>query len=230
MDSAGRTFWRGPWAIAFYLVGGLAALFMLAVRDCRVADERRRAAQVPPPVPSSQAGTPLEFGRASLVADSGVMRVDLIRRGSGFELSSGGSYGEIRNILFLDPGADKGRWLLPDADHVIAESLEIEREEAPNRKQLLAVAVLVKPAGTDENLVDGRLLVFDPAGRVVESLSDGVRSLHVAAPGAGAEFIVMHERQRKFVVTSLDPITLKARSERVLEVPALGQAGGPPMR
>ncbi len=227
MGKTGAWSWRGPWAIAFYLVGGLAALVMLAVRDCRRVDERRRAAQVPLPVPSSQAGTALEFGRASLVSDTGVMRVDLIRRGSGYEYSSG-SYGEIRNILFLDPGADKGRWLLPDADHVITESRGIEREEAGGRKQLLALAGLVKPAGADENLADGRLLVFDPTGRVVAPLSDGVRSLHLAAPGQGAEFIVMYERQRRFVVATLDPVTLKARSEHVLEIPGLGQ--GPVQR
>ncbi len=220
MELERRTLWRSPWAIALYLVGGVVVLFALAARDCRLVDERRRAAQVPPPVPLSQAGTPLEFGRASLVAGTGVMRVELIRRGSGYGYS-GGSYGEVRNILFLDPGADKGRWLLPDADHVIAESLDIELEEGPDRKRLLAVAALVKPAVGDVSLVDGRLVVFDPAGAVVESLSEGVRRLHVANPGDGPELIVMFERQRRFVVATLDARTMKARSERVLEIPSL---------
>ena len=86
----------------------------------------------------------------------------------------------------------------------------------------------MKPAAVDENLADGRLLVFDPTGRVVVPLSEGVRSLHLAAPGHGAELIVMYERQRRFVVANLDPVTLKARSEHVLEIPVLSLSPAPP--
>jgi hypothetical protein len=155
MDATKKELWRRPWAVVFYGAAAFASLFALAARDCRQAAERQRAAQVPPPVPPSKGGTPLEFGRASLSPGTAVMRIDLIRRGSGYEYSSG-SYGEVRNILFLDPGAKAGRWLLPDADHVIAECLDIAKEEPPEVQRPLAVVALVKPHGGDLRLTEGK--------------------------------------------------------------------------
>jgi hypothetical protein len=205
-------------AILFYLVVGVVGLSALVARDCNEAAERARAAEVPPPLAGPGSQRQLAFGRAALVSRTDVLRVDLVRQGSGYD---SGSYAEVRNILFLDPATKAGRWLLPDSDHVIAESLEIEREAAPNVKQVLAIAGLIKPLGGDLRIAEGRLLLFDPSGKTVEALADGVRTLHVAAIGQGSEYLVMYERQRKFVVATVDPVSLKARGQQVFEVPSL---------
>ena len=218
MEPRQKPIWRRPIAILFYLVVGVAGLCALVAKDCNEAAERARAAQVPPPIAGPGSQKQLAFGRAALVSGSEIMRVDLVRPGSGYEYSS---YAEVRNILFLDPATKAGRWLLPDSDHVIAESLEIEREEAPNVKQVLAIAGLVKPLGGDLRTTEGRLLLFDPTGKTVEALADGVQTLHVAAVGQASGYLVMYERQRKFVVATVDPVSLKARGEQVFEVPSL---------
>lgn len=205
-------------AILLYIVVGAAGLCSLVARDCNQAAERARAAEVPPPIAGPASQKHLAFGRAALVTGTEVLRVDLVRSGSGYDYAS---YAEVRNILFLDPATKAGRWLLPDSDHVIAESLDIEKEEAPNVKKVLAIAGLVKPLGGDLRTTEGRLLLFDPSGKTVEALADGVRTLHVAAVGQGSGYLVMYERQRKFVVATIDPVSLKTRGEQVFEVPSL---------
>ena len=218
MEGERKPLWRRPLAIALYVIAVFIGLFALTARDRWQGADQQRAVEVPPPFATARPGTALAFRNASFVAGTGIMRVNLVRPVIGFEYSS---YSEVRNILFLDPGAQAGRWLLPDADHVMAESLDIRRENAPGVQTLLAVAALVKPPGGDLLVVDGQLIVFDPTGRVVETLSEGVRKLHVAAVGQGSEYVVMYERQRKFVAAILDPQTLKRRSEQVFEIPRL---------
>jgi hypothetical protein len=213
MEPKSKPVWRRPITVLAFAMCVFLGLVGLAARDCRQAAERERAAEVPPPVGGPGSERALAFRHASLVPGTDVMRVDLVRPGSG--------YSDVRNILFLDPASKSGRWLLPDSEHVIAESLDLEKEELPSVKRVVATAALVKPLGGDPSTTEGRLLLFDPSGRTIEPLANGVRTLHVAALGQGAGFLVMYERDRKFVVATVDASSLKLRTEQVFEIPSL---------
>jgi hypothetical protein len=83
------------------------------------------------------------------------------------------------------------------------------------------LGAVVKQSGGDLAAVEGRLVVFDPTGKVLESLSDGVRTVHVARVGDDGGLIVMYERRRRFVLATIDRETLKLRSEQVFEIPSM---------
>ena len=217
MDQVPKPLWRRPIVLQLCAIGALVAVVSLMMWKYRRAQERERAAAVPPPVAAAGADTAFEFGRASLVPDTNVISVELVRSGTYVYSSSP----ELRNILFLHPGAKTGRWLLPDARHVIAERAAIEEQSAPNVKRVVAVVAIVKPFGEDLRVIEGSLVAFDPTGTVMEVLSERARTLHIARLGDEKSLLVMYERQRKFVVATVDRQTLKPRSEQVFDIPIL---------
>jgi hypothetical protein len=86
------------------------------------------------------------------------------------------------------------RWLLQDNNHVISESPDLMADEDGQRaKRALATAALVKPTSNDPEVSSGRLLLFDPPGRKVMEVANGVRKLHVASYTNG-EITLLYER------------------------------------
>jgi hypothetical protein len=142
------------------------------------------------------------------------MRVDLARQRSGFSCG----YGEVRNILFLDPADKAGHWLLPDSQHFFAASLELSTPEA---KHTLGTVALVKEAGHESDVSTGKLLLFDPVGRIVEPLADGVRQLNVASVAPSGDFVVLYERSRQFVIAVVDGRTFKSKQQQAFDIPTL---------
>jgi hypothetical protein len=146
------------------------------------------------------------------------MRVDLIRERSGY--SSG--YAEIRNVLFLDPAEQAGRWLLPDSGHFFAETFELATDpHDPKLKHLFGTVTLLKEVGQESEAATGRLLLFDPVGRTAEWLATDVRRLNAAYVTPAGEFVMLYERNRQFVVAVADARTFKVTRERVFDIPAL---------
>lgn len=161
------------------------------------------------------------LGQASLVPGSQVMRAQLLLYRAEGNFSSSSGYGEIRNILFIEPGDVAARWLLQDNNHVISESPDLmASEDDPKAKRTLATAVLVKPTSNDPEVSAGRLLLFDPPGRKVMEIANGVRKLHVASYTTG-EITLLYERDRRLVLVQVDPTSFTKRKEQEVDVPQL---------
>lgn len=161
----------------------------------------------------------LALGRASVVEGTDVMRAELLqyREGSGFSSGSGYSQ-EVRNILFLESGEKAARWLLPDHDHVIVENSDITNDS--KQKRTIATAVLVKSRAQADERAKGRLLLFDVSGRKIVEVSNGVRTIHVAALSSG-ELTLLYERDRRLTLATFDPESLAKRREEEIDIPQL---------
>jgi hypothetical protein len=183
-----------------------------------VACSSQRDPALAPPIAGASPEAQLRWGGASQIPGTQVMRVDLIRERSGY--SSG--YAEIRNVLFLDPTEKGGRWLLSDSRHFFAENLELATDpEDPKTKHMLGTVALVKEVGQDSEAATGRLLAFDPVGRTVEWLADGVRRLNAASVAPSGDFVMLYERNRQFVIAVVDARTFKISREQVFAIPPL---------
>jgi hypothetical protein len=155
-----------------------------------------------------------------VVEGTNILRADLVvyRPGAGF---SSGGYSETRNILFIAPGETAARWLLADHQHVITDTQDVVRhEEQPKANRAVATAVLVKKRGPTPETVGGRLLLFDPAGRNIVEVADGVRTMH-AATLSGGEVAVLFERDRRLFLVTFAPDSLVKHREQQMEVPQL---------
>ena len=84
----------------------------------------------------------------------------------------------------------------------------------------MATVVLVKKRGSALEAADGRLLLFNPSGKNVVEIADGVRTMHAATLLHG-DVTVLFERQRRLFLVTFDPGSLAKRREQQLEVPQL---------
>jgi hypothetical protein len=96
----------------------------------------------------------------------------------------------------------------------------VTAEGATGSNGTIATAVLVKPAGGDQQTAKGRLLLFGPSGKPLVEVADGVRALHVAAV-SGDTITVLFERDRQLVVASFATGSLVRRQEQSMAIPAL---------
>jgi hypothetical protein len=222
--SKSQKFFRYLWRVNAVLILVAAGAVTLGVGGLLAAQfgtrsAIRREAELGPAVAGPQADPRLVLGQASRVPGSQVLRAQLILSRAEGSFSSGG-YSEVRNILFIEPGDVTARWLLPDNDHVIAESPDVMADENdPKARHTLATAALVKPTRNPEES-SGRLLLFDPTGRKVLEVADGVRKLHVVTYASG-EMSLLYERDRHLVLAQVDPASFTKRKEREVDVPQL---------
>lgn len=156
----------------------------------------------------------------SLVAGTNVMRADLSTERGGKGFSSGG-YSETRNILFIEPDQKEARWLLPDNDHVVGDSIELTTEESDRKlRRTIATTVLVKPMTGSPESTEGRLLLFDATGRKIVEVATNVRQLHLTSL-TGGELTILFERNRRLVFATFDPGSLAKHTEQEINVPQL---------
>jgi hypothetical protein len=218
------TFFRYLWRVDAVLIcvaaGAIACgVGALLVGQLMAGAARRREAAVGPLAGKVDSSEQLILGRGEPVGGTNVIRANLVSHDGGSGFSSGG-YAESRNTLFIEPGAKEARWLLPDHDHVIAQSIDIVLEEPGKQGRTIATAALVKPRGGDRQTTSGRLLLLDAAGRRIAQVADDVRELHVAAV-AGSEVNLLYERQRRLVSATFDRDSLEKRREEALDIPPL---------
>lgn len=64
-------------------------------------------------------------------------------------------------------------------------------------------------------------MLFDPMGRHVVTVADGVRELHSAALDAEGGITLPVERRRKYVIASFNTDSLARKQEHEITVPAL---------
>lgn len=222
MRNAQKIF-RYIWRINAVLILVAAGAITLGVGAMLVSEfgaraARSRAAEAGIPV-AADSNAHLSLGRASLVEGTNVMRADLSLNRGGEGFSSGG-YTETRNILFIESGQKDARWLLPDNDHVIAESSDVIDDTEHKTKRVIATAVLVKPMTGSPDTTVGRLLLFDPPGRKVMEVANNVRDIHLASLSSG-EVAILYERDKRLVLAVFDSGSLAKYREQEIDVPQL---------
>ena len=216
-----RWVWRLNAILIFVAAGAITfGVGVLLVTELGARSAWRQEATAGPVVAAGGDDSNLVLGRASVVQGTTMMRAELVVYRSGKGFSSGG-YSEIRNILFIEPGDTTARWLLSDHDHVIAENSDVvKHEDEPKTSSTVATAVLVKKRGLDLEAAGGRLLLFDPSGKSVVEVADGVRTVH-AATLLDDDVAVLFERDRRLVLVTFDSKSLAKRREQQMEVPQL---------
>jgi len=218
-----RYLWRTNAVLIFLSTAGVclvAGSLVLSEVGCNA--RRRKAADAAPPVVANT-DEKLYLGRMQTVEGSRVLRGELLAPRREFGIGSG-SYNnsETRNILYLDIGSTEARWLLPDSTRIIAEEAIVwsDTQEASTRQQVANLA-LVKPNSPDLQLAEGALLVFDPAGRYVITVADGVRALNHASLMDNDTILVVYERAHRYVRAILDAHSLEVRGVQDVTVPEL---------
>lgn len=181
----------------------------------RTARNREADAGIPV-VAAANPGAHLSLGHASVVVGTNVMRANLSLNRGGAGFSSGG-YTETRNILFIEPGQNVARWLLPDNDHIISDCSDIKEETEGNAKRIVATAVLVNSTIGSEAAA-GRLLLFDPSGKRIVEVATNAREIHLTSL-SGNDLTILYERNRRLVLAAFDPRSLAKRGEQEIDVP-----------
>jgi hypothetical protein len=180
---------------------------------------RNRETEAGIPVADSKVHADLQLSRVSVVQGTDVMRADLQRHLGEAKFSSG--YGsETRNILFIVPGEKTARWLLPDNDHLIADTSDIKEAKAREAGRVIATAVLVKSPGEPPESATGKLLLFDPSGKTIVEVANNVREIHLASL-SGSELNILYERNRHLVQAAFDSQSISKLREIEVDVPQL---------
>lgn len=219
-----RNIWRVNAVLILVAAAGVAvAVLTVAWSGFGGSAATDRAFEAAPPLGGADTAGRMLLGSVSLIPGTSTLRGELIARRSGAGFGSGSSdYAEIRNLLFMDRQSDVGRWLLPDDDHVITRHQDIAPEaDDARRGRPVATTALVKASSGDMEVTEGTLLLFDPSGRNVQTVAEGVRVLHSAALDAEGRIALLFERRRRYVIASFDGTTLKKQEEHEITVPDL---------
>jgi hypothetical protein len=221
--ASARKFFRVIWRINSLLILMAAGTVIFAIGTLLLEElgvrTRARRAEDGVAVSGSNTKSELVLGRASIVPGTQVMRAELQRPQSGVKFSGG--YGsETRNLLFIEPGQRVAHWLLPDNEHIVADSSDISDQKDSCEKRVIVTAVLVKPASQSPEGGVGRLLLFDPPGKKIVEVADHVRTIQVANIGQ-RELNVLYERERRLFLSVFDPQSISKIREQEIEVPQL---------
>jgi hypothetical protein len=207
--------------VVFAGLGVVGVLLVVAVLALSIwsGSELNRERDAGPEIVAPGGEVQVYLSRISPVEGTMGMRAWLYRRGSEGGFGSSDYSGEVRNLLFLGAGEKTARWLLPDHRSIVDTTNDLTAGERDNAAVVATVA-LVKAAVPDRDLAGGRLLLFDPLGAKVLEVASNVRRLHVASL-AGAEIMLLYERDRRLVQARFDSTTLAAHGEAVVDVPQL---------
>jgi len=221
-----QKFFRYVWrinAVLILIAAGTSTLAIgtLLIQEFSSRNQRSRDAEVEVPVGHSDASRQLFLQRATTIEGTNVMRAQLVLNGEAAKFGSGssGDRTEIRNILFIEPGEKAARWLLPDNDHVIDDSLDAAEKDA-TATRTIATAALVKPQVDGQVTDKGRLVLFDLPGKKVVEVAGGVQEIQIASV-TGGELTILYKQDRRLVLAAFDAGTLAKRREQQIEVPQL---------
>src|SRR5688572_12525250 len=220
--SKSQKLFRYVWRINAIVILVAAVIITLGVgallaEELWRAARRRQEPDVRLSIPDSNPRARLSLSHASLVRGTNVMRAELQGESDGGKFSSG--YGkETRNILFIEPGNKKGRWLLPDNNHVITDSNDFTEQKNSDEKRVIATAIVVSPMQQSSDSADGKLVLFDATGKNVVEVADNVREIHITST-AGNELTILFERDKRLVFAAFDARSLAKLREQEIEVP-----------
>jgi len=217
-----RYVWRINAVLIFLATGAvclLGASLMLSEVGCNA--QRRRAVEAAPPV-VADAREKLILGPMRPVEGSDVLRGELQAPRDGLAIGSSGYSVETRNVLYLDARSTEARWLLPDSARIISEETTVWSEtHDTNARRRVAELALVKHNGADLTVAEGTLLVFDPAGRHITTVAEGVRTLNHVSLLDKDNILVLYEHGRRYVRAILDAQSFEVRSVHEISVPEL---------
>jgi len=219
-----RYLWRVNAVLILVAAAGLSvAVISLAWSEFGGSATRSRIPEAAPPLGAADSGERLFLGQVEPVEGTTVMRGELIAHRSGAGFGSGsGDYAQTRNIIFVDSESQPARWLLPDDDHVITAHPDVTTRPPDGRTaRVVATLAVVKTADADLEAAEGVLLLFDPAGRNIVTVADGVRELHSAALDAEGRITLLFERRRKYVIAAFNADSLEKKQEHEVIVPPL---------
>lgn len=80
------------------------------------------------------------------------------------------------------------------------------------------VALLMENTMSSEPATGG-LIVFDPLGKTLEVVANGVREINNVSVSPSGDLVLLYDRNRQFVLTVLDGATLKVKQEKTFEIP-----------
>lgn len=223
--SSSQEFFSKLWRVNAVLILVAAGAITFGVAALLVGEFRARNAQTRdaeagiPVAAAADSKAPLTLGNTSLVPGTNVIRAELLldRGGKGF---SSGGYIEPRNMLFIEPSGKAGRWLLPDNDHTLTEISDVSDGSggaSDSVKRVIATVVLVKSTTDSPETTAGRLLLFDPSGRTIVEVANGVRRLQLASL-SGGDLNILFERNRRLVLAAFDPVSLAKRREQEIDL------------
>jgi len=217
-----RYLWRLNAVLISLAAGGVcvvAATVVLSELSCGA--QRRRAVEAAPTV-VTDASDKLYLGPVHAVEGSDVLRGDLLARDDMLGIGSSGYRAETRNILYLDTQSTEARWLLPDSARIIAEETTVwSADESARSRRPIAQLALVKPKTADLELAVGALLIFDPSGRRLTTVAEGVRVLNHASLLDHDTILVLYERGRRYARALVDARTFEVKGVHDVAVPEL---------
>jgi hypothetical protein len=219
-----QKFFRYLWrinALLILLAAGAVTLGVggLLIQEFGFKAARNREAGEGIAVAGPDSKLDLVLGQATIVEGTQVMRAELQRFAAGANFSSG-SNSETRNILFIEPGQKAAHWLLPDNEHIVADSSDIRDETESKEKKVVVTAVLVKSTAESPESAFGKLLIFDPPGKMIVEVADHVRTIQVASI-KGGELSLLYERDRRLFLNVFDLHSLAKLREQEIDVPQL---------
>lgn len=220
-----QKFFRVVWRInSLLILLAAGAVILLAggifIQEMHFGSARNQEVSAGVNVNNTNPKSDLVLNRASLVRGTQIMRAELQRRGGKIEFSSGSGYSEeTRNILFIEPGQTAAHWLLSDNDHVI-ETTDIDSTWQSGENRVVATAALVKSSTDPPETAVGRLLLFDPPGRRVVAVADGVRAIQIASISSN-ELSLLYERNRQLFLDVFDAQSIVKLREQKIEIPEI---------
>ncbi len=164
------------------------------------------------PQPQQNPRVELSLSDPELIAGTHMLRANMqtIEETGGIK---SGEQTETRNVLFIDTTSGAARWLLPSHKRVLSETAIPPLNDPYARPIALAEHV------RDEGAQTGDLFVCDAIGTNVVAVATGVSRVHSAAAAGPSEFIVLFERNGRFVMTRFANATLEKLSEHELKLP-----------
>jgi len=131
-----------------------------------------------------------------------------------------------RNVLFVE-SSGATRWLLADNDHAVME-YRVSGPVASRFEEPPIVAVVALATPIDKDVKVGDLYLYDPPGRQVKLIAEGVRAVQGAALTSGG-IAILYERPTGYVLAHYDAKALTRIREVDVAVPEI-KLGGPTKR
>ncbi|HUR80303.1 MAG TPA: hypothetical protein VM733_06030 [Thermoanaerobaculia bacterium] len=208
---------RWIWRLnALAILAGAIAILVLILSEVK---PWRRDTPVVPAVVVPQPPSPevkLRLSDPALIPGTHLLAAEMqsIQEGRGLKE---GDVVRTRNVLFIDPTTGASRWLLPSHQSVLSETAIHAPDDAYERGTPIALAVYV----TNEGAATGELFVRDAIGSRLVPVATGVSRVHSATAANASEFIVLFERNQRFVMARFSNATLEKLSEHELKLPPI---------
>jgi len=166
---------------------------------------------------------PLHLRSFVVIKDTGAARADLVaeRTSSGIS-SSGGTYDETHNVLWINLTDGKSRWLLPNHKDIVTFSEDIttsSKDSQSTTSEPLAALFLVKKDVPQIESSSGTLIITSPSGQLQEIIASDVRSVEGWDLLNPSEVVIVYGSTSGYRLLTVNLSSLQKVHETALEVP-----------